>query len=109
MKWSDFFARRRGEFKPLNLSESIRLGTEAQALIESAAYSRAMDRLRVQIHEGWAASPVEDRDGQHQLRLLLRILDSLEQHIKDEADDGKIARKQIEEQRMRNEQIKKVS
>lgn len=104
MNWPEFFKRRladRQPPKPPNLSIEMRLGAEASALMDSPAFQRVMERMRVQIIESWAASPLEDKEGQHELRLMLKVLDGMEQQIKDESDSGKMAKRQLEDEQRR--------
>lgn len=99
MNWKLFFSRRtEAPQRAPSVFEEIRLGTQAQVLRDSDAYQRAMQTIRVKLHEAWAASEVEDREGQHELKVALKILDALEGHIKDEADTGLLAKRQHEDE-----------
>jgi hypothetical protein len=44
---------------------------------------------------------VADLDGQNKLRLMLKLLDDMEAHVKEEADTGKLASKQVADQEKR--------
>lgn len=100
MNWRNlFFDRRNAPATPPDLYREMRLGNEAQSLLDSPAYQRAVERMRVNIHEQWAASPVADHEGQHELRLMLKLLDAMEQHIRTEADTAKLAKQQIDQKR----------
>lgn len=99
LNWPEFFKRKNAQDvtpRAPDIARELRLGAEAQALYDSPAYQRAMERMRIQIHEAWAAAPLADRDGQHELLLTLKVLDGLEKQIKDESDSGKIAKRQLE-------------
>jgi hypothetical protein len=100
MKW-DFLKPKQKAPQAPNLYREMEMGAQAGALIESAAYQRAVLRLREGIHLKWAASPVADLDGQNKLRLMLKLLDDMEAHVKEEADTGKLASKQVADQEKR--------
>lgn len=100
MNWKLFFLRRKathGTPVAPNPFEELRLGTDAQSLLDSHAYQRAIDTMRVKIHEQWAVSPVADAAGHAGLRTMLYLLDSLDRHIREEAATGKLAKRQIDD------------
>lgn len=80
----------------MNLPEQISRGAEAKALLDSPAFVRAFSNVRQAIHEQWAASPIRDSEGQHQLRLMLKLLNDLEGVIELAVADGKMAAQELE-------------
>lgn len=97
VNWS-FLKRRQEPLREVNLYREMELGAQASALQESGAYQRAVMKMREGIHTMWAQSPVADIDGQHKLRLMLKLLDDMEANIKEEADTGKLAAKQVSDE-----------
>lgn len=87
----------------LNLEASR--GTRAQLLLDSEPYKEAVGRVRQAILEKWAASPVADKDGQHELRLMLKLLGDLEANIREVAQTGKLAQVQIQQEKSKVKRI----
>lgn len=54
------------------------------------------NKVRDAIIAKWEASPVADVEGQHELRLMRKLLADLEVNIKTVIDTGKLAQVQIE-------------
>jgi len=94
MNWT-FLRRRKEEPKAPNLYREVELGGQAQALLDSSAYQRAVIAIREGIHQKWAAAPIRDVEGQAALKLMLKVLDDLEAHIEQEAQTALLASHQI--------------
>ncbi len=58
-----------------------------------------MKAVRDGIIEKWEAAPIRDIDGQHELKLMLKLLGDLQNNIKNFVDSGKLAKIEIEEDR----------
>lgn len=86
----DFLKRMIGRQKPDEFKQRD-LGLEAERFLNDKAFSRAMDNVRMGLIEKWASSPVDDHEGQHELRLMLKLLDDLVGNLKKEVSDGKYA------------------
>ncbi len=67
------------------------LGTQAKILYESEAFKNALASVKKAIIEKWATSPIGDRDGQHELRLMLKISNDFEANIVSVINSGKLA------------------
>ena len=94
---------------PPSLAVQVEHGREAKDLWENPAFKRAMVRIKDGIHERWEASAILDRDGQHELRLLLKLLNDVEGNIRNEMSNGVMAEATIkheaETERRRKEPI----
>jgi hypothetical protein len=80
------------------IRESSR-GAKASALLQSAIYREAMEKVEAGILESWKSSPVRDVEGQTYLRLMMKVLTDIKAHIKDVAETGKMASVQLEHER----------
>lgn len=69
---------------------------KAELLTENPVYIQAVTSIRQAIVDKWRACPVRDVEGQHELKLMLKLLDDLEANIKQVVDTGKLARLEIE-------------
>lgn len=74
-----------------SLDKDIMAGAAAEQLLENEAFKTATTSLRQAILDKWATSPVADIEGQHELRLMLKLYDDLLANLKVAVDDGKIA------------------
>lgn len=88
--------------------ESAR-GTRAEQLLKSDIYRESVGKVRQGIIEQWSASPLRDREGHYALRVMLKLLDDLEQNIVSVANGGKVARAQIEADSKLKEMAKKAA
>ena len=68
----------------------------AKQLLENPVYVESMDAVKQAILNGWENSPIRDTEGQHELRLMLKLLTDLQSNIKRVIDNGKIAEINIE-------------
>jgi len=66
-------------------------GTRAKTLYESEPFRDAMNSVRAAIIDKWANSPIADIDGQHELRLMLKIHGDFEQNLISVINSGKMA------------------
>jgi hypothetical protein len=66
-------------------------GERAKALWDNDIFKEARTSVRNAIVDKWATSPVGDKEGQHELRLMLKLLDDLEANILRVIQDGKHA------------------
>jgi hypothetical protein len=63
--------------------------------------------LREAIISKWRSTPIRDREGAHELKLMDKLLSDIEQYFKTIAETGKIADIQIERER-KMERLKKA-
>jgi hypothetical protein len=92
----------------LRLLKDAERGARARLLLESEPYKEAAAKVRQGIIEKWATSPVMDKEGQHELRLMLKLLDDLEGNIRSVANDGKMAEEIISRQKEQESRLKRV-
>lgn len=83
-------------------------GAKAKLLLESPIYQEAVGTVRAAIIDKWSTSPVADKDGQHELRLMLKLLNDVEANIKDVADTGKLANEQLRIEREKQSMASRI-
>jgi len=93
----------------MNLKERAYKGDKANDLLNNEVFSDAMTNLRAAIVDTWRKCPVRDVEAQHELKLMDKLLSDFEANIKTFVQDGKMARFEIEAQRKRDEQSRKVA
>lgn len=74
-------------------------GDHAARLLNDPLLRDAFDQVRQGIHEAWARAPLRDREGQHELKLMLKLLHDVEANLQRVVENGKLARLEIERQR----------
>ena len=80
------------------LRQDINRAAQAKELLEHPIFAGAVDAVRAAIVHQWATSPIRDTEGQHELRLMLKLLDDLMLNLKGAMNDGSLARVEIERQ-----------
>lgn len=66
-------------------------GARAQRLLEDPVFTDAFKAVEQAIFDQWAASPVRDIEGQHELRLMLNLLRDVRSSLEQTMVDGKLA------------------
>lgn len=76
------------EFK---LRKQMEEGVRAKAVLEDDAFKKAYAAVRQAILEQWENCPIRDREGAHELKLMLKLHTDLGKHLQKAIDDGKFA------------------
>ena len=82
----------------MNVYEEDARGKQATELLENAMFREAVDTLRQSLVDKWLSSPVRDIEGQHELRLMAKLLGDIEGYIENIAKTGKMAAIQLEKE-----------
>lgn len=80
----------------MNLQKDAEQGRQAELLLDNEIYKDSIALLKSSIVSAWENCPVRDVEGQHELKLMLKLLKDLENNIQQVATTGKLARLQIE-------------
>lgn len=78
----------------MSLDNEIAEGNRAELLL--ADIKPYFDMVEAAILDTWKKSPVADEKGQHELRLMIKLLHDLQANIKTAIDTGKLAKVQVE-------------
>lgn len=78
------------------LAREISRGNAARQVLENALFKESWAVVENAIIERWRNSPIADREGQHELRLMLHILASVKNELTTVLDTGKLATEQHE-------------
>ena len=82
----------------MNVYEEDARGKQAADLLENSLFREAVDTLRQSLVDKWLSSPVRDIEGQHELRLMTKLLGDIEMYIANIAKTGKMAAIQLEQE-----------
>ena len=91
----------------MSVSEDIRRGEQARQLIENEIYKEAIDKVKQGIIDKWMSAPLRDREGHHELKIMLKLLDEVTGYINTTMETGKLSYIQLESDR-RMEKLRKV-
>lgn len=70
----------------------VRRGELARQVLDNEIYKEAWASLHAGIHQAWESSPIRDKEGQHELRLMLKLLNDLHKRMDDVMQTGKMAK-----------------
>lgn len=80
----------------MNLPEQVKRGNDAARLLNDPMFLEAFANVSQAIHEQWANCPLRDREGAHELRLMLKLLNDLKAVLEMALTDGKVAAQELE-------------
>lgn len=75
----------------MNQFEQVARGERAEQLINDEIFKDAVEQVRAGIVNAWATAPIRDKDGHHELKLMLKLLDDVVRNIESVIDSGKLA------------------
>lgn len=82
----------------MSLDTDIQQGNHAErVLADTGVY---FDMVEAAILTAWKKSPVADEKGQHELRLMLKLLDDVKANLTTAIQSGKLAKIQIEQENL---------
>lgn len=82
----------------MNTEQEIAEGNRAELLISDIAPYFAM--VEAAILDKWKTSPVADAEGQHELRLMIKLLADVKANLHTAVETGKLAKIQIERENL---------
>jgi hypothetical protein len=85
----------------VTLRDDLDRGVKAEKLLNDPVLNEAFDLVRQAIHERWEASPMRDRDGAHELKLMLKLLGDVRANLEQAVTDGKLAATELKHQTRR--------
>jgi len=88
------------------LRKQMEEGARANAVLESDAYKAAYQAVRAAIFEQWEHGPIRDREGAHELKLMLKIHGDIHKHMEKAVIDGKFAAEQLKQDRSFSERLR---
>jgi hypothetical protein len=83
----------------LALNDELRRGEQARQLLQNELYQEAVTQVRQAIIDKWISAPLRDREGQHELKIMLKLLGDVTGYIQTAFETGKLAQIQLEGER----------
>lgn len=75
----------------MSLQDDVDRGIKSQQLLTNPTFIEGFQVVEKAIHEQWTACPLRDREGAHELKLMLKLLNDLKAVFELAVDDGKMA------------------
>lgn len=88
------------------LRKQLEDGSRAKNVLDDPAYQKAYKAVGDAIIEAWEQCPVRDREGAHELKLMLKLHRDYQGHMKKAVDDGKFAAEELKRDRTFSEKLK---
>lgn len=82
----------------MNLHEEVSRGRDAEQLLEHPIFKEAVTAVREGIINKWAEAPLRDKEGAHELKVMLKLLNDVEANIRQVVNTGKMASIQLEKE-----------
>jgi hypothetical protein len=79
----------------LTLRKAMERAGKASAILKQLDEFGAFADVRKAIVEQWEKCPIRDRDGAHELKLMLKLLNDVEGHIKQAIEQGRFAAEEL--------------
>jgi hypothetical protein len=83
------------------LHDESNRGARAAALLSDPMFQEAFSVSERRLIDKWIAAPVRDRDGHHELLLMVKALRMAHQHVATVATTGRLANLELEQRRKR--------
>lgn len=78
------------------LEADLERGARAARILADDTFTGAFDTVKQTIHEMWEACPIRDKEGAHELRLMLKLLGDVRGVLEAAVEDGKAAKAELE-------------
>ena len=72
------------------VKEQMNRAAKAQALLNDPELTEAFESVRKSIIDRWEATPIRDKDGAHELKLMLKLLGDVRANIQSVVNTGKV-------------------
>jgi hypothetical protein len=85
----------------LSLEGDVDRGIAADRLLKDPMLNEAFALVRSAILEKWEATPLRDKEGAHELKLMLKLLGDVRANLEQALADGKLAAEELKQQARR--------
>jgi hypothetical protein len=80
----------------LTLEADRERGQKADKLLNDPMLAEAFDLVKQAVHESWEGTPIRDKEGAHELKLMLKLLGDVRANLERAITDGKLAAIELE-------------
>lgn len=82
------------EFK---LTRELDRGNKAKEILENELFQEAWLTVETALIQKWRECPIRDKEGQHELKLMLKLLDDVKANVVHVLESGKLAESRLQE------------
>jgi hypothetical protein len=82
----------------VSIQSDLDRGTRAERLLNDPMLTEAFESVKAAILLAWASAPMRDREGAHELKLMLKLLSDVRSALEVALADGKIAAAELQRQ-----------
>jgi hypothetical protein len=75
----------------MSIERDLTRGARAKQLLEDPLLTEAFESVEKALHDKWANAPISDRDGQHELLLMLKLMRDVRANLEHALADGNFA------------------
>jgi len=86
------------EFK---LTQELDRGARAKDILENELYLESWNIVEQALIQKWRDCPIRDKEGQHELKLMLKLLQDAKGHLERVMESGKLAESRLQELKRR--------
>ncbi len=86
------------EFK---LTQELDRGSRAKDILENELYRESWDTVEQALIQKWRDCPIRDKEGQHELKLMLKLLQDAKGHLERVMESGKLAESRLQQLKQR--------
>jgi hypothetical protein len=87
----------------MNLADQRERGQKADKLLTDPLFAQAFADARQVIFDAWEQAPVRDKEGAHELKLMLKLLGDVRAILERAITDGKIAAAELVQKERRDQ------
>lgn len=86
------------EFK---LTRELDRGNKAKEILENELFQEAWLTVETALIQKWRECPIRDKEGQHELKLMLKLLDDVKANVVRVMESGRLAESRLQELKRR--------
>lgn len=90
------------EFK---LRKQMEAAARARSVLDDDAFQNAYKAVRAAILEQWENCPIRDREGAHELKLMLKVHTDIGKHLEKAVKDGQFAAEELKRDKTISQRI----
>jgi hypothetical protein len=79
----------------MNLQAELDQAVRAEKLLNDDTLTQAFTDVRQAIIDKWEATPLRDKDGAHELKLMLKLLSDVRANLEQAVSNGKLAAEEL--------------
>ena len=88
------------------LRKQMEAAARAKSVLEDDAFKAAYNAVRAAILDQWENCPIRDREGAHELKLMLKVHTDIGKHLQKAVDDGKFAAEELKQDKSFSQRLK---